>query len=185
MTIIFLFDNINSCNKYIVTWSGLESSSHINLCLCALFLWVIFMNFDEKLFELLLNNSKKAFRKGEIPVSAIIFDKNGNIISTSYNNRQKKYNVLGHAEINCIIKAEKKIKDWRLNGYSMIVSLEPCEMCSMVIKESRLDNIFYFLPKKTDNLESDVVVNKFIIDNYPEYTEKFKQLLTSFFDNKR
>ena len=143
------------------------------------------MYIDKKVLDLLLKNAKKAYKKGEIPVSAVILDKNGKIISSSYNNRQKSYNVLGHAEVLAILKAEKRIRDWRLDGNSMIVSLEPCEMCSMVIKESRLDNVYYFVPKKSVDSSISVDVNKKKIDDYEEYTEKFKDLLTSFFDNKR
>ena len=143
------------------------------------------MNIDKKVLDILLKDARKAFKYGEIPVSAVIIDQNGKIISHSFNNRQNSFNVLGHAEINCILKAEKRIRDWRLDGYSMIVSLEPCDMCSMVIKESRLDNVYYFLPKKGDKSDYKCDVDMFMIDIYPEYTEKFKNLLTSFFDNKR
>lgn len=143
------------------------------------------MNIDRKVLDLLVKNSERAYNKGEIPVSAVVVDQAGNIISDSFNNRQNKFNVFGHAEINCIIKAEKKIKDWRLDGYSMIVSLEPCDMCNMVIKECRLDKVYYFLPKKGVSSNDCVSIDKFLIDNYPEYTEKFRNLLTSFFDNKR
>ena len=107
------------------------------------------MNIDIKVLDLLLKNAVKAYKKGEIPVSAVILDQNGKLISDSFNNRQNKYNVLGHAEVNAIVKAEKKIKDWRLDGYYMIVTLEPCNMCSMIIKECRLDKVYYFLPKKS------------------------------------
>ena len=143
------------------------------------------MKIDMKVLDLLLKNAKKAFNEGEIPVSAVILDSNGNVISSSYNNRQNSCNVLGHAEVLAILKAEKKLKDWRLDGYSMFVSLEPCDMCSMVIKESRLDKVYYFLSKKSDKSDINIDVNKLIIDDYPEYTEKFRVLLTSFFDNKR
>lgn len=143
------------------------------------------MNIDRKVLDLLVKNAEKAFKKREIPVSAVIIDQDGKVVSSSYNDRQNKCNVLGHAEINCILKAEKKIRDWRLDSYSMIVSLEPCDMCSMVIKESRLDRVYYFLPKKNDKSDINIDVNKLIIEDYPEYTEKFKDLLTSFFDNKR
>lgn len=143
------------------------------------------MNIDEKVLDLLVKNAEKAFKKGEIPVSAVIFDRDGKIICSSYNDRQNRCNVLGHAEINCILKAEKRIRDWRLDGYSMIVSLEPCDMCSMVIKESRLDKVYYFLPKRSDKSDYIGDVDMFMIEDYPEYTEKFRYLLTSFFDNKR
>ena len=143
------------------------------------------MNIDKKVLDLLLKNAKKAYKKGEIPVSAVILDQSGNVISSSLNDRQKKCNVLGHAEINAIIKAEKKIRDWRLDGYSMIVTLEPCNMCSMIIKESRLDKVYYFLPKRSDNDSWEINIEKEQIDNYVEYTNSFKHLLTAFFNNKR
>lgn len=143
------------------------------------------MNIDKKVLDLLLKNAKKAYKKGEIPVSAVILDQSGNVISSSFNDRQKKCNVLGHAEINAILKAEKKIRDWRLDGYYMIVTLEPCNMCSMIIKESRLDKVYYFLPKKSDNDSWEININKEQINKYVEYTNKFKELLTDFFNNKR
>ena len=143
------------------------------------------MNFDKKVLDLLLKSAEKAYKRGEIPVSAVILDQSGKIISSAFNNRQNKYNVLGHAEINAIIKAEKKIRDWRLDGYCLIVTLEPCNMCSAIIKESRLDKVYYFLPKKNDDNSWEININKEQIINYKEYTNKFKQLLTVFFNNKR
>ena len=143
------------------------------------------MNIDNKVLDLLLKSAEKAYKKGEIPVSAVILDGSGRIVSSAYNNRQNKFNVLGHAEISAILKAEKKIKDWRLDGYYMIVTLEPCNMCSMVIKESRIDNVYYFLPKKNDNDSWEISINKKQLDNYDEYSKKFKELLTDFFNNKR
>ena len=143
------------------------------------------MNIDKKILDLLLKNAEKAYKKGEIPISAVILDQDGKLVSSSFNSRQKQYNVLGHAEISCILKAEKKIRDWRLDGYYMIVSLEPCNMCSMIIKESRLDKVYYFLPKKSDNDSWEINIDKEQIDKYDDYSKKFKELLTDFFNNKR
>ena len=143
------------------------------------------MNLDKKVLDLLLKNAKKAYKKGEIPVSAVILDQSGRIISSSFNDRQKKYNVLGHAEINAILKAEKKVRDWRLDGYSMIVTLEPCNMCSVIIKESRLDKVYYFLPKKKEDSSWEINIEKEQINDYKEYTNNFKHLLTVFFNNRR
>ncbi len=143
------------------------------------------MKLDKKILDLLLKNAEKAFKKGEIPVSAVILDQDWKIISYSFNDRQKKCNVLGHAEINAIIKAEKKIRDWRLDGYTMIVTLEPCNMCSTIIKECRLDKVYYFLPKKKEDDSWEININKEQITEYKEYSSKFRHLLTDFFNNKR
>ena len=143
------------------------------------------MNIDRKILDLLLKNAEKAYKKGEIPVSAVILDQSGKLISSAFNSRQKQYNVLGHAEISSVLRAEKKLKDWRLDGYYMIVTLEPCNMCSMIIKEARLDKVFYFLPKKNDNDSWEISIEKEQLKEYKDYSSKFKQLLTDFFDNKR
>lgn len=187
LTYIWLFDNIWLCNKYIVTWSELESSSHINHYLCALFFLGDFMKFDKNILNILYKDAKKAFSRGEIPVSAIIFDKNGKIISHSCNNRQKKHNILGHAEINAIIKAEKKIKDWRLNGYKMLVTLHPCDLCKLVIEHSRVDEVYYLLEKnkQIDQNNKYIKISEKNIQNYDLIILKFQDLLTNFFTNLR
>ena len=102
----------------------------------------------ENYFEIVIKEAYKAFNKKDIPVGALIV-KNGKILAKSHNNRQKKHDVLGHAEINCIKIASRKLKDWRLDGCTMYVSLEPCDMCKTLINESRIDQIFYLLPQKT------------------------------------
>lgn len=112
---------------------------------------------ENKYFEIAIKEAKKAYNKGEIPVGAIIV-KDGKILAKSHNNRQKNYNPLGHAEINCIIKAAKINKDWRLDqGFEMYVTLEPCEMCKTIINECRLKKVVYLCEQKnTSNKNSNV-----------------------------
>ena len=143
------------------------------------------MNIDNKTLDKLYKLANKAFKKGEIPVSAIILDKNNKIVSAKYNNRQNKYNILGHAEILAIQSLEKKIKDWRLDGYKMIVSLEPCDMCSMVINKSRLDHVYYVLSSESTDKTNDFGIRKSKLNIDKELELKFHKLLTNFFYNKR
>lgn len=96
----------------------------------------------EKYFNVALNEAYKAFKKNEVPVGAVIV-KNNQVIAKAHNNRQRKRNILGHAEIICILKAEKKLKDWRLEGCDLYVTLEPCSICSNIIAEARINNVFY------------------------------------------
>ncbi len=143
------------------------------------------MNIDIKVLDQLLDTATESFSNDEIPVSAAILNsKTNELIAFAGNNRQKECNVLGHAEINCILQAEKYIKDWRLDGFYMIVTMEPCDMCSMIIKESRLDKVYYFLPKKSLST-IDISLNKEQLSTYEEYKEKFNKLLTAFFDKMR
>ena len=69
--------------------------------------------------------------------------KDNKIISSAHNVRQSKCDVTGHAEIKAIIKAAKKQKDWRLDGYELYVTLEPCAMCQKIIEEARIKKVYY------------------------------------------
>ncbi len=143
------------------------------------------MNIDDKVLKLLVSDAKKAAKKGEIPVSAVILDKDNNVVSHAFNKRQSGFNVLGHAEILAILKAEKRIKDWRLDGYKMVVVLEPCDMCSMVISKCRIDEIYYFIAQKNQDDLDDFGINKHFIKKYDQYRDFFEKLLVNFFYNMR
>lgn len=135
----------------------------------------------EKYLEKLIKLIKKAEKKQEVPVACLILDKNGKIISKRINNRQNKYNVLGHAEVNAILKAEKKIKDWRLDSCTMIVSLCPCELCQQIIKEARIKKVYYLL----NNPKNTLILNNIEKIKNKKYEEEYKFILQRFFVDKR
>ncbi len=143
------------------------------------------MKLDEKVLNILIKDAEQARKKGEIPVSAVILDQGGHIVSHACNNRQRSFNVLGHAEIIAILKAEKKLKDWRLDGYKMVVVLEPCDMCSMVISKSRIDEVYFFISQKNQDVSCNVEVNKKMIDGYDDQKSYFEGMLLNFFNNMR
>lgn len=89
-----------------------------------------------------LNEAKKAYLIGEVPVGAVIVH-DGKIIARGHNTREAKQSVLGHAEINAINKASKKIGSWRLEECDLYVTLEPCPMCSGAIIQSRIKNLYF------------------------------------------
>lgn len=89
-----------------------------------------------------LKEAKKAYLLGEVPVGAVIVYDN-KIIARGHNTREIKQSVLGHAEINAIQKASKKIGSWRLEDCDIYVTLEPCPMCSGAIIQSRIKNLYY------------------------------------------
>ncbi len=86
--------------------------------------------------------AKKAFMKGEVPVGCVIV-KEGKIIGRGYNKKEKFLMPYCHAEIEAIKKAAKKIKDWRLEGCDLYVTLEPCVMCAGAIKEARIKKVYF------------------------------------------
>ena len=95
---------------------------------------------DEKFMKKALDQAKRAFDRGETPVGCVIVH-DGKIIARGYNRRNEKKNTLAHAEIIAINKASKKIGDWRLEGCTMYVTLEPCQMCSGALVQSRIDRV--------------------------------------------
>ena len=98
------------------------------------------MNIDEKFMREALKEARKAFDIGEVPIGAVIVRDN-KIIARAYNEKELKQDVTKHAEIMVIQKASKKLKNWRLNDYTIYVTLKPCSMCEGAIIQSRIKNI--------------------------------------------
>lgn len=126
--------------------------------------------------------SLKALRKKEIPVGAVII-KDQKIIAKAHNLRQKKHNILGHAEILCINKAEKKLKDWRLNGCEMYVTMKPCKMCEEIIKESRLEKVYYLSESNYKKYRLQYKIEK--INDMDELNNNYTKYLKNFFKSMR
>ena len=98
------------------------------------------MNQDERYMKEAIRQAKKAYALGEDPIGCVIvYD--GKSIGRGYNRRTIDKNVLAHAEIAAIRKACKKMGDWRLEDCTMYVTLEPCQMCSGAIVQSRMKKV--------------------------------------------
>ncbi len=78
----------------------------------------------------------------EIPVSAVIV-KNGKIIASAVNSKEKDKDVTSHAEILAIRQAEKILNNWRLEDCDMYITLEPCPMCAWAIINSRIKSVYF------------------------------------------
>ena len=88
-----------------------------------------------------LKEAKKAYKKLEVPVGAVIV-KNGEIIARAYNLKETKCDTTKHAEIIAIQRASKKLNAWRLEDCEMYVTLEPCTMCAGAIINSRIKKVY-------------------------------------------
>lgn len=135
---------------------------------------------NDKYLKQLIKLAKKASKKKEVPISAIIV-KDGKIISKAFNKRIKNNNVLDHAEIMAIRKAEKKLKDWRLFDCDLYVTLKPCSMCEIIIKQARIKNVYYLLEK----LNSKKEYNKTNFIKISKNEQTYYSLLQDFFKKKR
>lgn len=98
------------------------------------------MTEQEKYMKAAIRQAKKAYDLGEVPIGCVIVYE-GKIIGRGYNRRNTDKNTLAHAEITAINKASKKIGDWRLEGCSLFVTLEPCQMCAGAIVQARIDEV--------------------------------------------
>ena len=87
-----------------------------------------------------LKQAKKALLLGEVPIGCVLVYED-RIIARGYNRRNTDKNTLAHAEITAIKRASKKIGDWRLEGCTLYVTLEPCQMCSGAIVQARIPNV--------------------------------------------
>lgn len=140
------------------------------------------MKNNAEIIKLLIKLAHKAYKKGEIPVSAIVVH-NNKIISKQYNKKEKMKNIMAHAEILSIQETAKKLKRWNLSDCDLYVTLKPCNMCEEVIKQSRIRNVYYLLDKldyKRDFTKTNIkkITSKTNIKIY-------QQLLSNFFQNMR
>ena len=98
------------------------------------------MTEQERYMKEAIRQAKKAAALREVPVGCVIV-KDGKIIARGYNRRNTDKNTLSHAELNAIRKAGRVTGDWRLEGCTMYVTLEPCQMCAGALVQSRIDEV--------------------------------------------
>lgn len=102
--------------------------------------WSKTMTTDEKYMKEAIRQAKKAAAIGEVPIGCIIVYED-KIIGRGYNRRMVDHTVLAHAEILAMKKACKKMGDWRLEGCTMYITLEPCPMCAGAIVQARIPRV--------------------------------------------
>ena len=90
-----------------------------------------------------LELARQAAEAGEVPVGCVIADREGRIIGRGHNRRRELNDATAHAELEAIREACAAVGDWRLEGCSIYVSLEPCPMCAGAIINSRIPTVVY------------------------------------------
>ena len=146
---------------------------------------------DEKYMKEAKRQAMKAYALGEVPIGCVIVYQD-KIISRGYNRRNTDKNTVAHAEINAIRKASKKLGDWRLEGCTLYVTLEPCQMCAGAIVQARIKKVYIgcMNPKagcagsimnllQVDKFNHQVEMEKGILE------EECSNLLKDFFRNLR
>lgn len=148
-------------------------------------------NIDGYFMGIALKQAKKALRREEVPVGAIIV-LDGKIIAKGHNLRELRGDVTKHAELITLRRANHKLKNWRLNGCTMYVTLFPCSMCASAIIQSRISRIVIGAPSK--DLKNKQIVdlifqsetNKPLIEIKENVLEKeCSKILQDFFKKQR
>ena len=135
--------------------------------------------------------AEDAAAAGEIPVGAVIVDRDGRIIGRG-RNRRESGDPLGHAELYAIRQAAEAIGDWRLEGTTMVVTLEPCAMCAGALVNARVEKLIFgaFDPKagfcgSLGNLVQDARLNHRLEVVSGVESEESRRLLQEFFQGLR
>ena len=141
--------------------------------------------------EIAFSEAKLAFLKDEVPVGALIADRKGQIFAKTRNKNIELNDPTAHAEILAIRKTCKELKSNKLFGYSIYVTLQPCEMCLHAILNARISRLYYGA-SDLENINLQEVYNtvsknkKFNIEIYSGINEKkCSDLLINFFKTKR
>jgi len=146
---------------------------------------------DQHFMEMAISEAEKAFLLDEVPVGAILI-LNDKILSRAHNARISTIDPTGHAEIIAIRKAAQTIKNYRLTGASLYVTLEPCPMCFGAIIEARIKEVVFSVREP----RSGVMGSLYDFQNDPRWMHKIivregvlqepvRNLLHNFFEKKR
>ena len=98
---------------------------------------------DEFWMERLLRQAGRVGEQGEIPVAAVILDRQGHCLGWGSNRRHRHQDPLGHAELVALRQAAALRGDWRFNDCSLLVSLEPCPMCAGALIQARVGRVVF------------------------------------------
>lgn len=95
---------------------------------------------DIRFMRQAITQAKKAAAIGDVPIGCVIVC-DGKVIARGYNRRNRDKTALAHAELIAIKKASRVMGDWRLEGCTMYITLEPCQMCAGAIVQARIDRV--------------------------------------------
>jgi len=90
-----------------------------------------------------LDEARIAAASGEIPIGAVVVDENDEVIARAHNRREALHDPTAHAEVLAMRAAAASRGSWRLDGCTLVVTLEPCPMCAGAVAMSRLSRLVF------------------------------------------
>ncbi|TET34693.1 nucleoside deaminase [Candidatus Dependentiae bacterium] len=148
------------------------------------------MNGNEYYMHKALELAKRASDSDEVPVGAVVVNQEGTIIGNGHNQVEAKKVQTAHAEVAAIEQAAQTIGDWRLDGCSIYITLEPCRMCMGLIQLSRLSRVIYAVKSprfgyQLDNMAISSVYKKDVYIEQGVCAGEAQHVLKQFFQQKR
>lgn len=148
------------------------------------------MKNDTYFMQLAYKQALKAFEADEVPIGAVLVDADGAVVARGYNQVERKKTQLAHAEVLVIQKANKKVSDFRLQGMTLYVTVQPCMMCLGALYLSRVCRIVYGVDSPKFGMTLETVLPQGIYKNLSIQLEcveykKARDILQVFFKKKR
>ncbi len=142
--------------------------------------------------RLALDEARAALATSDVPIGAVVLDASGAVIGRGRNEREADSDPTAHAEVVALREAAKSRGEWRLEGCTLVVTLEPCTMCAGAVVLSRVDRlVFGAFDEKAGAVGSlwDVVRDR-RLNHRPEVVsgvlaDESSELLVSFFGEHR
>jgi tRNA(adenine34) deaminase len=94
-------------------------------------------------FSRALELAREAADADEVPIGAVVLDPSGVVIGEGRNQRERLADPTAHAEVLALREASAHIGSWRLDGCTLVVTLEPCPMCAGAVVLSRVDRLVF------------------------------------------
>nr|WP_269438929.1 MULTISPECIES: tRNA adenosine(34) deaminase TadA [Halomonas] len=147
---------------------------------------------DEFYMHRALDQAHLAFKEGEVPVGAVVVDALGTIIGAGRNSPVASCDPSGHAEIRALRAAGQQVGNYRLEGCTLFVTLEPCMMCAGAMVHARLTRLVYGaaeprtgMVESKANLLAQPWFNHQVVVTSGVLAAPAKKLLKQFFATKR
>jgi len=99
-------------------------------------------SFEEAMLQS-IEVAKSALATGDVPVGALVFDSKNKLVGTGNNRREIDKDPSAHAEIIALRQAAIANNSWRLDGHTIVVTLEPCAMCAGAIAQARIKTLVF------------------------------------------
>ena len=146
----------------------------------------------ESAMAIALEEAAGAMLHDDVPVGAVLLDAMGEVVAADHNRRVEWSDPTAHAETLVMSRRAREIGDWRLEGHSLVVTLEPCPMCAGAAVNARLDRIVYGAPDPKAgaawslyNIPQDRRLNHRVDLVEGILAEESRELLTAFFRDRR